>query len=373
MASSILKRIKTYLHFTFLKSQRYWLESWRWNKKVRDKTTISVYYGHDHIPKRGEKAGGGIIKCQDLAERFPNSVKDANILYLVSSALPHFAPIMVRLAKRQGVRLVWNQNGVAYPGWHGPGWEDFNRDMKKILHMADYVVYQSEFCKMSADRYLGEYRGPCSILYNPVDTFIFVPAPIMPPGKHLLLAGSHEHFYRVQCAIEMMVHLKEIIPEIQLTVAGRYFWRASPDAARREAEDLAKSLGVEKQVRFLGSYTQEEAIPLMQRSHILLHTKFNDPCPRLVVEAMACGLPVVFSASGGVLELVGDSAGIGVEAPVDWKRDHPPDPYLLAMAVERIFANYQELSSNARKRAVSVLHTEKWVNEHEKIFSNILR
>ena len=35
----------------------------------------------------------------------------------------------------------------------------------------------------------------------------------------------------------------------------------------------------------------------------------NDPCPNVVLEAMACGLPVVHAASGGTVELVGDEAG----------------------------------------------------------------
>lgn len=339
---------------------------------MQDRDSIRVFYGHDHIPERGEKTGGGIIKCQDLAELFPNTVKDANILYLVSSALPHFAPIMVRLAKRRGVRLVWNQNGVAYPGWHGPGWEHFNRDMKKILHMADYVVYQSEFCKLSADRFLGKYHGPSAILHNPVDTSFFVPSAVPPTGRHILLAGSHEHFYRVRCAIEMMAHLKEIIPEVQLTVAGRYFWRDEPNAARKEAENYTRKIGLEKHVTFLDSYSQEEAVPLLQSAHLLIHTKFNDPCPRLVVEAMACGLPVVYSASGGVPELVGNSAGVGVEAQLDWERDHPPDPRNLADAVIKVFEDYDRFRQNARSLAVNKLDAKLWIAQHKDVFSTVL-
>ena len=62
----------------------------------------------------------------------------------------------------------------------------------------------------------------------------------------------------------------------------------------------------------------------MRRADLLLHTKYNDPCPTVVLEAMASGLPVVYSASGGVPELVGEEAGVGIPAPFDWEHDHPP-------------------------------------------------
>lgn len=372
MVNPVYKRCKTLLHLQLLKTQRYWRESRRWRQKFQDLDSIRVFYGHDSLPGRGEKAGGGIIKCQDLADRFPNTIRGANILYLVSSALPHFAPLMVRIAKQHGVRLILNQNGVAYPAWHGPGWDATNADMKAILALADYVVYQSEFCKISADRYLGTCKGPSTVLHNPVDTSFFVPAKEIPVGRCILLAGSHEHFYRVRCAIEMMGFLKDRMPDVRLRVAGRYLWRPDPAQALREAEELARALGVAQNVLFTSSYTQEEVVPLMQSAHLLVHPKYNDPCPRLVVEAMACGLPVVYSASGGVPELVGNHAGIGIRALRDWERDHPPDPNLLSQAVSEIFDNYMVFRNEARARSVSNFGTQKWLAEHERIFRSVI-
>ena len=49
----------------------------------------------------------------------------------------------------------------------------------------------------------------------------------------------------------------------------------------------------------------------MQQHTIFLTTKLHDPCSNAIIEAMACGLPVIFHNSGGNFELVGN-AGWGV-------------------------------------------------------------
>ncbi|OQX11376.1 MAG: hypothetical protein BWK76_19210 [Desulfobulbaceae bacterium A2] len=369
----MIKRCKTWLHLSWLYVQRVVGEKRRWRGVARgDFREPKVFYGHGCIPTRHERTGGAMIKFQDLNDVFPNTLRGANILYLVSSAMPLFAPVMVREAKRAGAVFVLNQNGVAYPGWHGPGWEKTNQPMRFLLEQADYVVYQSEFCKLGADRYLGPCVVPWTILHNPVDTTVFTPASFSPEGFRILLAGSHQHFYRVQAAIEMLPYLTERLPDVCLTVAGRCAWHASTEACIAEARGLADIFGVSARVTFFGSYTQTEAPALFQAHHVLLHTKYNDPCPRLVVEAMACGLPVVYSATGGVLELVGNDAGVGVLAKLDWEQDHPPSGNELAKAALQVSSELGYYSSNARRRAVVSFDVKPWVEKHKSIFSQLI-
>ena len=363
---------ESFLHLLYLKAKTHFVERRRWRNKIDWESGCRVFYGHDHIPLPGERASGGIIKCQDLQKIYPNSIHGANILYMVSSALPHFAPVVAQYAKRKKVKLVWNQNGVAYPGWHGPGWEEVNEPMVDLLHQADYVFYQSEFCKVSADRFLGERKGPFEILYNPVDTKVFIPASVPRKGTRVLLAGSHQHFYRVRTAIEMMSYLIADIPDVHLTIAGRYIWKQNQQESLAEARDLTSKLDVVQNIDFLGEYSQEEAISLMQQSDILLHTKYNDPCPRIVVEAMSCGLPIVYSHSGGVPELVGENAGIGVSAPLDWECDHPPDPKELAKSVVDVLSDYEQFSKAARARAIERFDVRPWLERHKVVFESLL-
>ena len=368
----MFKSAKSFLHLSYLKAKTHFVERRRGSGCQYDGNSCRVFYGHDHIPLPDENAAGGIIKCQDLQGVYPNTVNGANILYLINSALPHFALVVAHYARRKGVKLILNQNGVAYPGWHGPGWEKLNEPIAELLCQADYVFYQSKFCKVSANRFLGKRKGPFEILYNPVDTKIFKPASVPRKGTRILLAGSHQHFYRVRSAIEMLSHIVADVPDMRLTIAGRYIWKPKQEEALAEARDFAAKLGVTQYIDFMGEYSQKEAVSLMQQSHILLHTKYNDPCPRLVVEAMSCGLPIVYSHSGGVPELVGEDAGIGVSAPLDWEYDHPPDPQELARAVIDVLSDYERFSKAARARAVKRFDVRPWLERHKTVFESLL-
>jgi len=323
---------------------------------------VRVFYGRDRMPGRDDPAYGGLVKLARLAETFPNDARGFSVLYLGSSSRPHDLRVLIRLARRRGAAVVWNQDGVGYPGWAGAATERINRPLARGVHAADHVLYQSEFCKLSADRFLGERRGPWEVLHNPVDTEHFVPGerrrePI------LLLGGNQYQRYRLEAALDTAKLLG-----LHLIVTGRLFWSAD---AEREGRELVRRLGVEDQVELTGPYTYGEAPALMRRASVLLHTKFNDPCPGLVLEAMACGLPVVYSASGGTPELVGPDAGVGVPAPLDFEREYPPDPAALAEAVTRVLERLEDRRDAARARATR-FDLAPWVARHQGLFEELV-
>lgn len=326
-----------------------------------------VCYGHT-LPAPGEHAWGGMVKFQRLQEAFPNTPSGFNVLYLGSNTLPRGWQALVRLAGAKGARLVWNQDGVAYPAWHGPGWEKLNAPMGRSLHAADHVFYQSEFCKLSADRFLGELSGSWEILHNAVDTGLFTPGNRERRPLTLLLGGNQYQRYRLETALRTVA----LLPGARLLVTGELCWLRNRSEAQRVARRLVTELGLADRVGFVGAYRQADAPDLFRSAHILLHTKYNDPCPGVVLEAMACGLPVVYSASGGVPELVGPEAGIGVPTPLSWEEDIPPDPSELAQAVLRVAERLDEYAEAARRRAVERFDLQPWLRRHREVFEGLL-
>ena len=334
-----------------------------------------VFYGHRRIPDSHDQIHGGLVKFQRMQDEFPNSPRKFNILYMVSSRMPYGGEYLAWLTKKKGARVVWNQNGVAYPSWYGPGWEQINDPMARLHAGAEYVFYQSQFCKLSADRFLGERRGPWEILYNSVDTKLFTPAASDPDPDNLvlLLGGTQYQHYRLDCALRVLASLIRRGIKARLLVTGRMSWLLNEAEAGRQAQELVESLGLQGLVCFLGPYTQVEAPSIFRQAHLLLHTKVNDPCPGLVVEAMACGLPVVYSNSGGLPELVGDQAGVGVPAEMDWKRDVPPDAEAMANAVVQVVRDRDRYAQAARRRAMERFDLQPWLARHREVFSMVLR
>jgi glycosyltransferase involved in cell wall biosynthesis len=326
---------------------------------------VAVAYGRD-IPTRDERAHGGSVKLQALAEAWPPT-NTLSILYLVSSALPPDADKLVDHARALGAAVLWNQNGVAYAGWHGAGWEQLNEPYVHGLHAADHVFFQSEFCRLSSDTFLGKRVGPAEVLPNPVDTRRFVPPERRDDRPTLLLGGNQYQRYRFEAAVKTL----ELLPkEWRLLVTGRLSWNPDPTRVAEEARAFLDARRLDGRLELMGAYTQAEAPALFGRAHVLLHTKYNDPCPGVVLEALACGLPVVYSASGGTPELVGD-AGVGVEAPLDWEHDHPPDPEELAAAVLECSERLPELSGTARARAER-FDVRAWLDRHRAVFEALV-
>jgi glycosyltransferase involved in cell wall biosynthesis len=346
---------------------RYGRAAWRWARLLppkRRRPGVRVFYGHDIVPVPGQPVAGGTAKFQRLAARFPNHPTDFTLLYLGSTWLPRDLGPLLGIARRRGAPMVVNQNGVAYPGWAGNETEAINRPLRRALLAADHVLYQSEFCKRSADEWLGEPRGTWEVLHNAVDVEEFTPTAEPPSGGPvLLLGGDQTQAYRLEVALQTLAHVLESEPEARMLVMGRLV--SSP-------ESLIRELGLAGKVELLGRYAQRDAPALFRRAHLLLHTKVKDPCPSVVIEAMASGLPVVYAASGGTVELIGDEAGLGVPHPDGWDRDEPPAPEELAAAVGGVFAALPAYREAARRRAVERFALGPWLDRHEELFSDLL-
>jgi glycosyltransferase involved in cell wall biosynthesis len=348
------------------RAARYGRAASRWGRLLvagRARPGLRVFYGWDRIPGPGEPVAGGTAKLQKLAERWPNRPTDFSLLYLGTTYLPRDLRPLLWLSRKRDARIVVNQDGVAYPGWAGEQTDELNLPLRRALHAADHVVYQSAFSKRSSDEFLGRPSGSWEILPNAVDVERFAPATPSDHGPVVLLGGDQTQAYRLELALETFRHVLDEHPTGRLLVSGRLV---------SDPEPTLRRLSLEHAVVLAGRYSQTEAPDVFRRAHVLLHTKVNDPCPTMVIEAMACGVPVAYAASGGTVELVGDEAGIGVSHYDGYDRDEPPSSEALAAAVSGVLAEWERFAAAARRRAVERFALADWLDRHAAIFAELV-
>lgn len=313
---------------------------------------------------------GGAVKLLSLREGFSHDETHFNVLYLVSSAQPRFARDLVRVCRSRGIKFVWNQNGVGYAGWAGQDAEAHNSSMRELRAEADFVVYQSAFCRDSADKFLGPCDMPSEVLFNPVDLEKFSPRGGSFPSAplRLLAMGTQNYRERVLSVLECLHSLRREGMEATLTIAGPLIWKNADDDVRNKVA----SLGLADSVSVLPPFRQEDAPGIYQDHHMLVHPKYMDPCPTVVAEALACGLPVVASRSGGIPEMVDGSYAVLIDVPFSWDRLFTPPGHELAAAVKSVARDLPAFSRQARRRAEEAFDRRNWISRHEEIFRSLL-
>ena len=320
---------------------------------------------------RAGSHGGARLKVSKLGEAFPEHPWTYNLVYVLSAG-PYPPPAVLRRLQGRGIPIVANQNGVYYPGWYAGDWEAENRRMADPYLLADHVFYQSEFCRRSAERFLGARQGPGEVLYNAVDTSRFRPqerprdddAPFV-----FLVAGkvpAHQA-YRLEAAVHGLAEARQRGLDARLVIAG-----VIDGTAVARAREAAAAAAATPHVTFTGPYAQAAAPALFGGADAFVLTTHNDACPSAVIEAMACGLPVVHVRSGGVPELVGADAGVGVETGDAWDGPRSPDPSELGAAMIEVAANHAAFAVAARGRAVDRFDIGAWYERHRQVFHSLL-
>lgn len=324
-----------------------------------------VHHAFPAAPSRSTISGGGAVKYLWLEKKFSHGFPECDVVYTVSSARNERAAAVFSEARRQGIPIIWNQDGAYFPHSYGvEAAEKGNRAMGALLRAADYVLYQSEFARQSSNYFLGLRNGPSEILYNAVDTSFYRPMEeLRGNGTVLLAAGSHDDPYRLPLVVDTFLQARHHVPDLRLIIAGRI--GVSPLTELRQRFEREN---IQELVEITGPYSPGMTPVLFNRAHIFLHVKYSDVCPSVVLEAMACGLPVVYSETGGTPELVGN-AGIGVITVQDWQRPRPPSAEALADAVARVAETRAELSRLARQRVVEQFDIQPWLARHEAVFS----
>ncbi len=227
--------------------------------------------------------------------------------------------------------------------------------------LADKIIYQSEFTHQWWENWYGKTRVPHTTIHNAVDLSIYSPPPqkddALQQNKYRLLlvegsmAGGLDMGLR--WAVKLAENLTKLLP-IELRIVGRV------DEFRKK-EILARA---KADIKFLGVVPREQIPEIDRSAHLYFSAEVNPPCPNAVIEALACGLPVLGFDTGSLSELVPPTAGKTVPYGGDvWKLEEPNISALTESALE-ILNNLSEYQKGARQHAEENLGLEQMVGKY---------
>ncbi len=135
-----------------------------------------------------------------------------------------------------------------------------------------------------------------------IDTSLFIPKEMDQERFELLFVGRISPLKQIELCLETLAYLlKNHKKQVSLSIIGPI----SDETYFLELKRLVKQLQIVEQVKFLGSVEHKQLVPFYQKANLLLLPSAHESFGIVMVEAMACGTPVVaLSGSGGPDEII---------------------------------------------------------------------
>jgi glycosyltransferase involved in cell wall biosynthesis len=208
-----------------------------------------------------------------------------------------------------------------------------------VARRADLVVANSAYIARQFDGLA--LRRPVEVIHNPVDLVEFDPAKVdraaarrelgLDEGTVVLAVVAQLTPWKGQDdAIRAFAELRAGGRDVTLLLAGSAKFAAAGtqfdnQAYERELHALAAELGVADRVRFLGE--RGDVPEVLAATDVLLLPSWREAFGRIAIEAMAMGVPVAATSTGGPAEIVRperDGLLLPAREPAAWARGLEP-------------------------------------------------
>lgn len=228
---------------------------------------------------------------------------------------------------------------------------------KFSIEKSNGITTISDYLKTRTREFFG-VQNDIRTIHNFVNCNIYKPAPEKRPAeKRIVHISNFRPVKRVVDCIRIFAEVRKHV-DARLVMAGD-----GPE--RSPAESLAYELGVGKYVDFLGK--QDHIERLLPTTHVLLLPSELEAFGLAALEAMACGVPPVAAASGGVPELITHG--------VDGYLEPVGDTTAQAERVLDLLTNdslYDRVSQAARQTALTRFCTERLIPQYENYYEEVL-
>ncbi len=232
-------------------------------------------------------------------------------------------------AKREKIPLVITEH---YSGFVKNSLSFFARFIAKIIfRRATIILPVSNYLENYLCRYAPNVRF--EVINNVVDVSLFKPVPVKVKGKdeakEIITVARLVESKGIEYLIKALNILKNTREDFILNIIG-------DGDLRDKLVNMVTEFGLVKFVKFYGTLPKSEVAEYMSKSDFFVLPSIFETFGVVIIEAMACGKPVVATNVGGPKETVTPQTGILVE---------PANPNALKDAIEYMLDNYWKYSS----------------------------
>jgi glycosyltransferase involved in cell wall biosynthesis len=213
---------------------------------------------------------------------------------------------------------------------------------------------------------LGRPRARISVIPCGVDLSRFCPEPAVRRDRLRRVVSVGRLVPRK--GFDILIQAMPAVPDAELVIVGGPDASAvagDPEAQRLSA--LATDVGVADRVRLRGSVSRAEMPAVLRGADVVACTPWYEPFGIVPVEAMACGVPVLATAVGGMLDTVVDGmTGLLVS---------PKDPAACANALNWMLADRARLAewgAAGRRRAESRYSWDRIAADTLKVYQRLV-
>jgi glycosyltransferase involved in cell wall biosynthesis len=169
----------------------------------------------------------------------------------------------------------------------------------RIVRSADLVTTVSRALAEELAKRYGVDLDQTNVLGNAVDTSLFVPDSEKREGRYVLYTGRLAWNKGLVDLIKCAKHVLKACPDVSFTLTGK-------GPAERHVKRLVARMGMDREFSFVGFVDKRSLIRLYQNSSVFVCPSYYEGLPTTLLEAMACGLPVVATGVGGISEVIED-------------------------------------------------------------------
>ncbi len=269
-----------------------------------------------------------------------------------------------RIKKKWGTPFVITEHRGRFTGigpmarklikaWHKPL-------LSEAFQFADHIVTVSNSLQRTIKHIYPKSSIKLSVIPNMTDTDYFIPAAQVSSKEAAFTFLCVTHLEQLK-GIDMLIHAFSILQgstkqETRLIIAG-----GGPK--KKQLHRLRKKLNLENTVLFTGPLQREAVLQHMQQADALILPSHHEAFGIVLIEAMACGLPLIATKSGGPQNIVREETGLLCM---------PGDAPSLSNAMQKMRLQYHLYDKKMiREHCISKYSKEAVSAQYVKLYNNL--